>query len=141
MEGVFRGQRAAAPVALTAKVMTAFRSLATVCRARGGCVLRVWGKYFREGNAAAKFCQADDYVVRRPRSLVSQEAVRNLRAGQVRIWTEEYSTGTAGTGSTAPSAIRKRRSHTEKVSVSRMQKLHFPLKGGWETGPAQAPRP
>jgi RNA-directed DNA polymerase len=56
-------------------------------------VLRGWGNYFRTGNAARKFTQADDYVVHRLRSLMVKKRGRNLRAGQTQAWTEEWFNG------------------------------------------------
>jgi RNA-directed DNA polymerase len=56
-------------------------------------LLRGWGNYFRTGNAAGKFRQADDYVVRRLRSLMIKKRGRNLRAGQAQAWTEEWFNG------------------------------------------------
>jgi RNA-directed DNA polymerase len=56
-------------------------------------VLRGWGNYFRTGNAADKFCQADDYVVWRLRRLMIKKRGRNLRAGQAQAWTEEWFNG------------------------------------------------
>jgi RNA-directed DNA polymerase len=56
-------------------------------------VLRGWGNYFRTGNAARKFTQADDYVVHRLRSLMIKKRGRNLRAGQAQAWTEEWFNG------------------------------------------------
>jgi RNA-directed DNA polymerase len=56
-------------------------------------VLRGWGNYFRTGNAAAKFRQADAYVVWRLRRLMIKKRGRNLRAGQTRVWTEEWFNG------------------------------------------------
>jgi len=56
-------------------------------------VLRGWGNYFRTGNAAVKFRQADDYVVWRLRRLMITKRGRNLRAGQARAWTEEWFNG------------------------------------------------
>jgi len=56
-------------------------------------VLRGWGNYFRTGNAAVKFGQADDYVVRRLRGLMIKKRGRNLHAGQARAWTEEWFNG------------------------------------------------
>jgi len=54
---------------------------------------RGWGNYFRTGNAAGKFRQADDYVVQRLRSLMLKKRGRNLRAGQAQAWTEEWFNG------------------------------------------------
>ncbi len=56
-------------------------------------VLRGWGNYFRTGNAADKFRQADDYVVFRLRRLMIKKRGRNLRAGQAQAWTEEWFNG------------------------------------------------
>jgi RNA-directed DNA polymerase len=56
-------------------------------------ILRGWGNYFRTGNAATKFCQIDDYVVWRLRRLMVKKRGRNLRAGQMGQWTEEWFNG------------------------------------------------
>jgi RNA-directed DNA polymerase len=56
-------------------------------------LLRGWGNYFRTGNAAVKFRQADDYVVFRLRRLMIKKRGRNLRAGQAQAWTEEWFNG------------------------------------------------
>jgi RNA-directed DNA polymerase len=56
-------------------------------------VLRGWGNYFRTGNAAGKFRQADDYVVWRLRRLMISKRGRNLRAGQAKAWTEDWFNG------------------------------------------------
>jgi RNA-directed DNA polymerase len=56
-------------------------------------ILRGWGNYFRSGNAANKFCQADAHVVRRLRSLMIKKRGRNLRAGQARRWDEDWFNG------------------------------------------------
>jgi RNA-directed DNA polymerase len=56
-------------------------------------ILRGWGNYFRTGNAATKFCQVDDYVVRRLRHLMVKKRGRNLRPGQARQWNEDWSNG------------------------------------------------
>jgi hypothetical protein len=53
-------------------------------------VLRGWGNYFRTGNAAKKFIQADRFVVDRLRSFLVKRAGRNLRPGQAERWTREY---------------------------------------------------
>jgi RNA-directed DNA polymerase len=53
-------------------------------------VLRGWGNYFRTGNAATKFRQADRYVVMRLRTLMVKKRGRNLHAGQTRQWDEEW---------------------------------------------------
>jgi RNA-directed DNA polymerase len=56
-------------------------------------VLRGWGNYFRTGNAAAKFRQADWYVVSRLHRLMVKKRGRNLHAGQAQAWTEEWFNG------------------------------------------------
>jgi RNA-directed DNA polymerase len=56
-------------------------------------LLRGWGNYFRTGNAAAKFQQADDYVVGRLRSLMIKKRGRNLHAGQADRWDEDWFNG------------------------------------------------
>jgi hypothetical protein len=56
-------------------------------------ILRGWGNYFRTGNAATKFRPIDRYVVGRLRGLVVKKRGRNLRAGQVDQWTEEWFNG------------------------------------------------
>jgi RNA-directed DNA polymerase len=56
-------------------------------------ILRGWGNYFRTGNAAAKFRQADGYVVQRLRSLMIKKRGRNLHAGQADAWTEDWFNG------------------------------------------------
>jgi RNA-directed DNA polymerase len=49
--------------------------------------------YFRTGNAGKKFRQVDDYVVRRLRSLLIKKRGRNLRAGHLQRWTEDWFNG------------------------------------------------
>jgi RNA-directed DNA polymerase len=56
-------------------------------------LLRGWGNYFRTGNAAVKFRQADEYVVWRLRRLMISKRGRNLRPGQAQAWTEEWFNG------------------------------------------------
>jgi RNA-directed DNA polymerase len=56
-------------------------------------LLRGWGTYFRTGNAAIKFRQVDDYVVRRLRSLMIKKRGRNLHAGVANQWTEAWFNG------------------------------------------------
>jgi RNA-directed DNA polymerase len=56
-------------------------------------LLRGWGNYFRTGNAATKFRQADDYVAWRLRRLMIAKRGRNLHAGQARVWTEDWFNG------------------------------------------------
>lgn len=56
-------------------------------------ILRGWGNYFRTGNAAIKFRQADRYVEWRLRRLMIKKRGRNLHAGQAQQWTEEWFNG------------------------------------------------
>ncbi|MCA9826522.1 MAG: group II intron reverse transcriptase/maturase [Dehalococcoidia bacterium] len=53
-------------------------------------VLRGWGNYFRTGNAARRFNQADTYVWRRLRELRVQRKGRHLRAGEFERWDRDY---------------------------------------------------
>lgn len=53
-------------------------------------VLRGWGNYFRTGNAAIKFVQADWYVVKRLRGMLFKRYGRNLHAGRSKAWTREW---------------------------------------------------
>ncbi|HZD06185.1 MAG TPA: group II intron reverse transcriptase/maturase, partial [Longimicrobiales bacterium] len=53
-------------------------------------VLRGWGNYFRTGNAAIKFVQIDRYVERRLIRLLCRRYGRNLRSGQVAVWTSDW---------------------------------------------------
>ncbi len=78
-------------------------------------ILRGWGNYFRTGNAANKFGQIDDYVVRKLRTLLIKKRGRNLRAGQSDLWTNEWFTSWACTGCVAPSDIRRPRSTAKKI--------------------------
>jgi RNA-directed DNA polymerase len=56
-------------------------------------ILRGWGAYFRTGNADRKFKQIDRYVVWRLRRIMVKKRGRNLRAGEVMVWTEEWFNG------------------------------------------------
>ena len=56
-------------------------------------VLRGWGNYFRTGNAANKFTQVDDHVVWRLKRLMIKKRGRNLRAGQLQQWNEDWFNG------------------------------------------------
>ena len=56
-------------------------------------ILRGWGNYFRTGNAAAKFRKIDWYVTMRLFRLMVKKRGRNLRAGQIDQWTEEWFNG------------------------------------------------
>ena len=58
--------------------------------ARLNPVLRGWGAYFCTGNAADKFSQLDDYVVKRLRKLRIQRKGRHLRPGEARVWRRPY---------------------------------------------------
>ena len=53
-------------------------------------ILRGWGNYFRTGNAAIKFRQIDDYVVRRLRTLLIKKRGRNLRREHIDQWNEDW---------------------------------------------------
>jgi RNA-directed DNA polymerase len=53
-------------------------------------LLRGWGNYFRTGNAAVKFRQADSHVAWRLKRLMVKKHGRNLHAGQADQWTEEW---------------------------------------------------
>jgi RNA-directed DNA polymerase len=56
-------------------------------------ILRGWGNYFRTGNAADKFRQIDRYVAWRLKRLLIKRKGRNLRAGEVAAWTEDWLVG------------------------------------------------
>ena len=56
-------------------------------------ILRGWGNYFRTGNAATKFRQVDDYVVRRLCRLHGQEAGPEPARRTGRSWTEDWFNG------------------------------------------------
>jgi RNA-directed DNA polymerase len=56
-------------------------------------LLRGWGNYFRTGNAADKFIQADRYVAWRLKRLMVKKRGRNLHAGQAGQWTREWFEG------------------------------------------------
>jgi RNA-directed DNA polymerase len=53
-------------------------------------IVRGWGNYFRTGNAANKFTQIDDYIVRRLKLLLVKKRGRNLHAGVAEQWTEDW---------------------------------------------------
>ena len=78
-------------------------------------LLRGWGSYFRTGNAAAKFRQADDYVAWRLRRLMIKKRGRNLRAGQAEVWTEDWFNGHGLHRLRERSAIRGQRNHARKI--------------------------
>ena len=56
-------------------------------------LLRGWGNYFRTGNAAIKFTQADRHVAWRLYRLMVKKRGRNLRPGQASQWTREWFEG------------------------------------------------
>jgi group II intron reverse transcriptase/maturase len=58
--------------------------------ARLNPILRGWGNYFRTGNAARKFNQADEYVWQRLRGFLVRRAGRNLPAGKLDRWTRDF---------------------------------------------------
>jgi group II intron reverse transcriptase/maturase len=49
-------------------------------------ILRGWGNYFRNGNAAIRFNQVDSYVWRRLHRFMVRRKGRNLRAGEASVW-------------------------------------------------------
>ena len=53
-------------------------------------VLQGWGGYFRTGNAAAKFCQVDDYVYWRLWKLLVARKGRHLKPGETQKWTRVF---------------------------------------------------
>jgi RNA-directed DNA polymerase len=53
-------------------------------------ILRGWGAYFRTGNSARKFGAADRYVTSKLTRLLIKKRGRNLHAGQVERWTDEW---------------------------------------------------
>ena len=53
-------------------------------------ILRGWGNYFRNGNAATKFIAIDRYAERRLRGLMRKRYGRHLRPGQSVGWTREW---------------------------------------------------
>jgi len=53
-------------------------------------VLRGWGNYFRTGNAAKKFNEADRYVWSRLRRFMVKRKGRNLRPGEAARWTRDF---------------------------------------------------
>ena len=53
-------------------------------------ILRGWGAYFRTGNSGQKFVAADRYVTGKLRRLLINKRGRNLRAGQIDRWTEDW---------------------------------------------------
>jgi len=66
------------------------RAKRTCCIADVNPVLRGWGNYFRTGNAAKNFRQADGYVVHRLFRLMVKKRGRNLRIGHAEQWIEEW---------------------------------------------------
>lgn len=52
--------------------------------------LRGWGGYFRTGNATYKFISLDRYVVWRLKRLLIKQRGRNLRPGQLNLWTPTW---------------------------------------------------
>ena len=53
-------------------------------------ILRGWGEYFRNGNAAVQFNSLDQYVGRRLRTLRVKRKGRNLKPNEWRRWSNEY---------------------------------------------------
>jgi RNA-directed DNA polymerase len=52
--------------------------------------LRGWGGYFRTGNASSRFVEMDRYVMWRLKRLLIKQRGRNLRTGQVDLWTSAW---------------------------------------------------
>jgi len=53
-------------------------------------VLRGWGNYFKTGNAARRFNVADSYVWRRLSRFMIRRKGRNLKAGEIHQWSQEF---------------------------------------------------
>jgi group II intron reverse transcriptase/maturase len=53
-------------------------------------ILRGWGNYFRTGNAALRFNQVDSYVWRRLLGFMMKRKGRNLAAGDVAAWSNDF---------------------------------------------------
>ena len=53
-------------------------------------VLQGWSGYFRNGNAAQKFCQVDDYVYWRLRKLLVARKGRHLKPGEAKTWNRAF---------------------------------------------------
>jgi RNA-directed DNA polymerase len=53
-------------------------------------ILRGWGNYFRTGNATIKFIHIDRYVRRRLVRFLIRRHGRNLHAGRVKQWTDDW---------------------------------------------------
>jgi RNA-directed DNA polymerase len=96
-------------------------------------VLRGWGNYFRTGNAARRFNQADEYVWRRLRTLRVRRKGRHLRAGEVERWSRDYfvNLGLHRLRGTVkyPEIARSREPERPPVSRVRENRTHG-LKGG-----------
>ena len=105
--------------------------------------LRGWGNYFRTGNAADKFSEADRYVAWRLKRLLMKKRGRNLRAGQADRWTRPGSTTRACTSSWAPSDTRRQRNHVQKtVGKPYAGKPHVRIERGMgNRACSAAPRP
>jgi len=53
-------------------------------------MLRGWGNYFRTGNSANKFLDADNYARGRLRDFLIRRYGRNLKPGQATAWTADW---------------------------------------------------
>jgi RNA-directed DNA polymerase len=51
------------------------------------------GNYYRTGNAANKFVQLDDYVVRRLKGLMRKRHGKHLKVGDFETWTRDWFEG------------------------------------------------
>jgi RNA-directed DNA polymerase len=105
-------------------------------------VLRGWGNYFRTGNAARRFNQADTYVWRRLKALRVQRKGRRLRAGEAERWTRDYfhHLGLHRLRGTVeyPEPAQRREPERPPVSRVRETRMHG-LKGGLDS-PLRATR-
>ncbi len=106
-------------------------------------VLRGWGNYFRTGNAAQRFNQLDGYVWRRLKSLRLKRKGRNLQAGEIARWTQDYfrNMGLHRLRGTVrypeqPFWRRSRKVTLDRPPVSRVRKIRMHgLKGGSALSP------
>ncbi len=78
-------------------------------------LLRGWGNYFRTGNAAGKFRQADRHVAWRLQRCWSRSGAGTCTPGRRTSGLRNGSTGWASASSPARSAIRRLRNHAQKI--------------------------
>jgi group II intron reverse transcriptase/maturase len=99
-------------------------------------VLRGWGNYFRTGNAAQRFNQADTYVWRRLCALRVKRKGRHLHAGEAQRWTREYfhALGLHRLRGTVRYPAPAQRCEPERPPVSRVREIRMHgLKGGLDS--------